>query len=169
MCFSKGAGGATSPSGRGISAFLISCTKYPGEKNTIRNETENCTVDLQLLLRAVITLQHQALIILLFWQQYTKSLQEEHKGRIKISAPWRKRATYEVLATPRQRALLPWAFVEVNYLQGPQTETFQAQALFKKLLTLHNTLLSAPNAICQKLMPCSTSHVWNKRCSNKEA
>lgn len=67
MCFSKGAGGATSPSGRGISAFLISCTKYPGEKNTIRNETENCTVDLQLLLRAVITLQHQALIILLIY------------------------------------------------------------------------------------------------------
>lgn len=72
MCFSKGAGGATSPSGSGISAFLISCTKYPGVRRTTESERklhclhflECCRVDLQLLLMVLITLQHQGLAIL---------------------------------------------------------------------------------------------------------
>lgn len=71
MCFSKGAGGATSPSGSGISAFLISCTKYPGGRRKTESERklhrphflECCRVDLQLLLMVLITLQHRALAV----------------------------------------------------------------------------------------------------------
>lgn len=84
MCFSKGAGGATSPSGSGISAFLISWTKYPGVRRKTESERklhclhflECCIVDLQLFLIVLITLQHQALAIL-FIHFSNRSLQKQ--------------------------------------------------------------------------------------------
>lgn len=118
MCFIKGAGGATSPSGSGISAFLISCTKYPGVRRKTASEKKLhclhfqkcCRVDLQLLLMVLITLQHQSpgCFIHSFQQQFTQKsskMKNLESGGDKTHKPFLSWKSAE--ASTLQRLLFP--------------------------------------------------------------
>lgn len=172
MCFSKGAGGATSPSGSGISAFLISCTKYPGVRRTTESERklhclhflECCRVDLQLLLMVLITLQHQGLAILF--------IHFSNNAHTEVF----KKELLRVVGIKHTNLSLPWKSAETSKLQRflfPNKYFLRSFYHFTEPLLLLHTAIFCQWCICvtfcQKETRCSLTHTWNKKCSNKAA